>query len=254
MNKVSDVFKSKKDILNIYITAGYPKLESTIDLIKKLDEQNVDIIEVGVPYSDPLADGTTIQKSSEAALKNGMKLHILFDQLNSLKDTIKTPLIMMGYFNQMLQFGPEKYLHKANEAGVSAMIIPDLPMSIYERDFKALFEKYGIEMCFLITPFTSDERIKKADELSTGFIYVVSQTSITGKVSDIQKEQINYFNRIKEMNLNAPKLIGFGIHDKQTFATACEHSEGAIIGSAFIRALDENDVLGSAQKFLDKIR
>ncbi len=253
MNKVSEVFNKDKNILNIYITAGYPHLDSTAKLIELLDKKGVDLVEVGVPYSDPLADGTTIQKSSEKALANGMKLNILFDQLKSLKGKISTPLIMMGYFNQMFQFGPERYLREAKEAGVSAMIIPDLPMPIYEREYKELFAKYDIEICFLITPFTSDDRIQKADELSNGFIYMVSQTSITGKVGDIKDEQIAYFERIKSMNLKSPRLIGFGIHNKETFGTASQYSDGGIIGSAFIRALDAEDVDGSAERFIEGI-
>ncbi len=249
MQKVSSVFNHKKDILNIYLTAGYPHLESTIEIIQKLDAANVDLIEVGIPYSDPLADGETIQKSSEQALKNGMKLHILFDQLASLKGKISTPLILMGYYNQMLQYGPEKFLKQASASGVSAMIIPDLPMPIYEKEYKTMFEKYGIEISFLITPFTSEERIKKADELSTAFVYMVSQTSITGNANQISEQQLDYFNRIKGMTLKSPRLIGFGIYDKATFDTACKYSDGAIIGSAFIRSLAKDGVDGAVEEF-----
>jgi tryptophan synthase alpha chain len=255
MKSINSIFKDKSNILNIYITAGFPTLNSTVDLIKELDQAGVDLIEVGVPYSDPLADGTTIQQSSEHALKNGMKLHILFDQLKSIKDDVKCPLIMMGYFNQMLQFGPEKYLQNCVESGVSGLIIPDIPMPVYESEYKAMFEKYGIEMCFLITPFTSEERIRKADELSTGFIYVVSQTSITGNTGKISDEQIAYFNRINEMQLKTPKLIGFGIHNKETFDLACKYSQGGIIGSAFIRSLfGKEEVNGAATAFVESVR
>jgi tryptophan synthase alpha chain len=253
--KVSEVFNHKKNILNIYITAGFPTLGSTITLIEKLDALDVDLIEVGIPYSDPLADGTTIQQSSELALKNGMNLALLFEQIASLKDKINTPLILMGYYNQMLQFGPEKFLQAAQNAGVSAFIIPDLPMPIYEKEYKDLFQKYNIEISFLITPFTSDARIIKAAELSTAFVYMVSQTSITGNANDISEEQIQYFERINAMNLATPRLIGFGIHDKATFDNACEHSSGAIIGSALIRALKaDNNLEEVVTSFVEKIR
>jgi tryptophan synthase alpha chain len=252
---IRSIFKDKKDILNIYITAGFPRLDSTTTLIMELDKAGVDLIEVGVPYSDPLADGVTIQKSSEQALRNGMKLHLLFEQLASIKGKISSPLIMMGYYNQMLQFGPEDYLKHCKESGVSGLIIPDIPMNVYEHTYKSLFEKYGIEMSFLITPFTSDERIQQADKLSSGFIYMVSQTSITGKTGEISEEQIAYFQRINNMNLSTPRLIGFGIHDKKTFDTACQYSQGGIIGSAFIRSLfDQEDVSGAAEKFVNQIR
>ncbi len=237
MNKISSVFTNTNNILNIYITAGYPHLDSTAELILKLDNAGTDIIEVGMPYSDPLADGPTIQFSSAMALKNGLTLPILFDQLKSVKGKINCPLILMGYYNQLLQYGVESFLKSAVDAGVHALIVPDLPMDIYETEYKKMFEDYGMEISFLITPFTSDERIKKANALSSAFVYMVSQTSITGNTTSIQDNQIQYFKRIQAMELSTPRLIGFGIHDKASFDIACAYSNGAIIGSAFIRAL-----------------
>jgi tryptophan synthase alpha chain len=230
-------------VLNVYFTAGFPELNSTPTIIKELEASGVDLIEVGIPYSDPLADGPTIQMSGSKALANGMTLAILFDQLESIKREIKTPLILMGYYNQMLQYGEEAFLAKCQQSGVSALIIPDIPMYTYEEQYKPLFEKYGIGMCFLITPATSDERIRQADELSCGFVYVISQTSITGATGPISDTQIAYFNRLKAMNLQSPILIGFGIHDKTTFDTACAHAQGAIVGSSFIRSLANGEAV-----------
>lgn len=243
------------DILNVYFTAGYPALDSTADIIKALADSGVDLIELGMPYSDPLADGTTIQQSSEQALKNGLTLSILFDQIREARSHTAVPIIMMGYYNQLLQFGEERFLRLAADCSVDGMIIPDLPMDIYEKDYRDLFEKYGIAMSFLVTPMTSDERIRQADRLSSAFIYVVSSSSITGKSGDISGAQVAYFQRIKSMKLDSPQLIGFGIHDRDTYETACKYSHGAIIGSAYIRALkDSKDVQGTTTHFIEGIR
>jgi tryptophan synthase alpha chain len=250
MNKVSSIFAHHRNILNVYITAGYPALESTVALITALDKAGADIIEVGMPYSDPLADGATIQQSSEVALKNGMTLPILFGQLKTLKGTIDCPLMLMGYYNQLLQYGVDSFLLSCVDAGIGALIIPDLPMDIYESDYKEMFERHGIEISFLITPFTSEERIKKANDLSSAFIYMVSQTSITGNASVINDQQIKYFERINLMDLSTPRLIGFGIHDKASYDTACLYSNGAIIGSAFIRALGTMSAEHAIQKIV----
>lgn len=252
MKKVSEVFTGNHKVLNIYITAGYPLLESTVSLITKLDKAGVDLIEVGMPYSDPLADGPTIQYSSEVALANGMNLTALFEQLSAVKGKINCPLILMGYFNQLLQYGVETFLNSAAEAGVGALIIPDLPMDVYEERYKAMFEKYNMEISFLVTPLTSDERIEKAARLSSAFLYVVSQTSITGQNSKMNEIQTNYFTKIHSMALKSNTLIGFGIHDQTTFDIACQYSHGAIIGSAFIKALaheDEDNVIERFIKF-----
>jgi len=238
MNRLVELFKRKSEgVLNVYFTAGHPTLDSTVMIIKALDRQGADIIEIGMPYSDPMADGETIQKSSAIALKNGMGLNILFDQVAEARKEVDIPLIVMGYYNQLIQYGIEDFVKRASEVGIDGMIIPDLPMVIYRDDHKALFEKYNLCHSFLITPQTSEERIRMADELSSGFIYMVSQSSITGKTADISQDQIAYFDRVNKMNLTNPRLIGFGIHDKATKERAFSYANGAIIGSAFIRAV-----------------
>jgi len=243
-----------KEILNVYCTAGYPSLDSTVTVLKSLSDQGVDLIELGMPYSDPLADGETIQRSSQIALQNGLSLDTLFAQVQEARQETQVPIIAMGYYNQMLQYGVERFLSSAQESGIQGLIIPDIPMDIYERDYLELFEKYNMEISFLITPLTSDERIRQADRLSSAFIYVVSQTSITGKSGDISDEQKQYFERIENMNLDSPRLIGFGIHDKTTYNVACDNSHGAIVGSAFIRALDADNIEGSVENFVTSIR
>ena len=243
-----------KEILNVYCTAGYPSLDSTVTVLKSLSDQGVDLIELGMPYSDPLADGETIQRSSQIALQNGLSLDTLFAQVQEARQETQVPIIAMGYYNQMLQYGVERFLSSAQESGIQGLIIPDIPMDIYERDYLELFEKYNMEISFLITPLTSDERIRQAGRLSSAFIYVVSQTSITGKSGDISDEQKRYFERIENMNLDSPRLIGFGIHDKTTYNVACDNSHGAIVGSAFIRALDADNIEGSVENFVTSIR
>jgi len=255
-NRLKELFARKdKNVLNVYFTAGYPELNDTAQIINQLDVAQVDLVEVGIPYSDPLADGETIQNSGSQALANGMTLQILFDQVKEARRTSDIPIVLMGYYNQMLQFGPDKFLQHCVDAGVDGLIIPDLPMSIYERDYQQLFSERGIMMTFLITPETSDERILQADRLSGGFIYVVSKSSITGSASDISDAQTAYFNRIDALGLKAPKLIGFGIHDKATYNTACTYSNGAIIGSAFIRALKKPGTIDEkVSQFINRIR
>ena len=234
-----------KNVLNVYFTAGHPTLESTETIIKALAENGVDLIELGMPYSDPLADGPTIQKSSEIALKNGQTIDNIFRNVKNVRTTHSIPIIMMGYFNQMLQYGAEKFLQDAHDAGIQGLIIPDMPMEIYERDYLDLFKKYQMEVSFLITPMTSEERIWQADSLSSAFLYVVSQSSITGKQGGISETQLAYFTRNKAMNLKSPSLIGFGIHDKATREIANQYSNGAIVGSAFIRILERSEDLSS---------
>lgn len=242
--------QKNKNILNIYFTAGFPGLEDTGRIIRTLSKAGVDLIEVGMPYSDPMADGPTIQKSGMKALKNGMTLDKLFEQLSEVKDEVETPLILMGYFNQMMQYGEEAFLKKCQEVGVAGLILPDLPLDVYENDYQQLFEKYSLDIVFLITPQTSEARIRRIDALSKGFIYMVSSASITGSSKEISLEQIAYFERINQMNLTNPRLIGFGISDHQSFSTACEYAKGAIIGSAFIRALDEEGTMSLEEKIM----
>ena len=242
MKKLETIFQEKKNLLSIYFTCGYPKLDDTTKVIQELEKSGVDFIEVGLPYSDPLADGPTIQDSSQKALENGVNLDIIFDQLMTIKDTNKTPLVLMGYLNQMLKYGEDKFCQKVVDCGIETVILPDLPMVEFENHYKALFEKYGITNVFLITPHTSEERIRKIDAYSKAFIYVVASASITGAKGDISNNQVAYFERIKNMNLQSNLIVGFGISDKQTFTTACKYANGTIIGSAFIKNLGLNGI------------
>ena len=242
MKKLETIFQEKKNLLSIYFTCGYPKLDDTTKVIEALEKSGVDFIEVGLPYSDPLADGPTIQDSSQKALENGVNLDIIFDQLMTIKDTNKTPLVLMGYLNQMLKYGEDKFCQKVVDCGIETVILPDLPMVEFENHYKALFEKYGITNVFLITPHTSEERIRKIDAYSKAFIYVVASASITGAKGDISNNQVAYFERIKNMNLQSNLIVGFGISDKQTFTTACKYANGTIIGSAFIKNLGLNGI------------
>lgn len=243
MNSIQQLFQLKdKNLLSIYFTCGFPKLDDTTKVIAKLSESSVDFIEVGLPYSDPLADGPTIQDSSQKALENGINLDIVFDQLMSIKNTNKTPLVLMGYLNQMLKYGEDKFCQKIIDCGIDTVIIPDLPMVEFENHYKVLFDKYGITNVFLITPHTSEERIRKIDSYTKSFIYVVASASITGAKGEISNQQIAYFERIKAMNLKSKLIVGFGISDKKTFNTACTYANGAIIGSAFIKNLGKNGI------------
>ena len=245
MNSIQNIFQTKeKDLLSIYFTCGFPKLDDTTKVIEALEKSGVDFLEVGLPYSDPMADGPTIQYSSSAALKNGVNLDIIFEQLLAIKETNKTPLVLMGYFNQLLKFGEDAFCQKVKDCGIDTVIFPDLPMVEYENHYKALFAKYGITNVFLITPHTSEERIRKIDSLSDAFIYVVASASITGAKGDVSNAQVDYFKRIKAMNLESKLIIGFGISDNKTFSTACEYANGAIIGSAFIKSLDKTGIDG----------
>ena len=243
MNSIQELFQKKdKNLLSIYFTCGYPKLNDTTKVIAALEKSDVDFIEVGLPYSDPMADGPTIQDSSQKALEKGINLDLIFEQLLEIKGTNKTPLILMGYLNQMLKYGEDKFCKKVVECGIDTLILPDLPMVEYENHYKQLFEKYGLTNVFLITPHTSEERIKKIDSYTKAFIYVVASASITGAKGDISNNQIAYFERIKAMNLNSKLIVGFGISDKATFTTACKYANGTIIGSAFIKHITNNGV------------
>ncbi|TCI85164.1 tryptophan synthase subunit alpha [Tenacibaculum sp. M341] len=245
MNSIQQIFqKNDKNLLSIFFTAGFPELNATQQTIASLEENGVDFIEVGLPYSDPLADGPTIQHSSSVALKNEMNLDVVFEQLQVIKDTNRTPLVLMGYVNQIIKYGEEAFCQKVVDCGIDTIIIPDLPMVEYESHYKALFAKYGITNVFLITPQTSEERIRKIDTLTESFIYMVASSSITGAKGEISQQQIDYFERIKAMNLQSKLIIGFGISDNKTFSKACEYGNGAIIGSAFIKSLDKNGVEG----------
>ena len=253
MNTIQELFQKKdKNLLSIYFTCGYPKLEDTTQVISALEQSGVDFIEVGLPYSDPLADGPTIQDSSQQALENGINLDIIFEQLLTIKQANKTPLVLMGYLNQMLKYGEEKFCQKVVDCGIDTLIFPDLPMVEFENHYKYLFEKYGLTNVFLITPHTSNERIRKIDSYSKAFIYVVASSSITGAKGDISNNQVVYFERIKAMNLKSKLIIGFGISDKKTFKTACEYANGTIIGSAFIKSIGKNGI-GKINDFIKPI-
>lgn len=254
MNSIQNIFQSKdNNLLSIYFTSGFPELNDTTKVIAELSNSGVDFIEVGLPYSDPLADGPTIQDSSQIALKNGINLDIVFDQLMTIKENNKTPLVLMGYLNQVLKYGEEKFCEKVVACGIDTVILPDLPMVEYENHYKELFDKYGINNVFLITPLTSDERIRKIDSYTESFIYMVASSSITGAKGEISQQQIDYFERIKAMNLKSKLIIGFGISNYQTFAKACEYGNGAIIGSAFIKFLD-NQGVSKIPDFIREIR
>lgn len=257
MNKIDKLFKEKKNhILSIYFTAGFPHLNDTLTIIRELESNGVDMIEVGMPFSDPLADGPTIQYTSEVALKNGMSIKLLFDQLSTadLRKS-KAAILLMGYLNPVLQYGIEKFCKDAAALGVDGVILPDLPMQEYLDEYKSIFEKHGLKNVFLITPQTSEARIRLIDEHSNGFIYMVSSSSTTGAKEEIQNSQEAYFKRVKAMNLKNPTLIGFGISDAKTFEKACEYANGAIIGSAFVKALDDHQqVKETIAGFIRKIQ
>jgi len=240
MNRINKVLKEKKNILSIYFTAGYPNINDTEEIITKLSECDVDMIEIGLPFSDPLADGPTIQESSTIALNNGMNSIKLFDQLKEIRKKTDIPLIIMGYFNPLLQFGVEEFCKKCNTVGIDGLIIPDLPVEIFEKDYKHIFDENNLLNMFLITPQTSNERIRFIDKVSKGFIYMVSSFSITGAVNSFDENQKKYFKRINSMDLKSELLIGFGISNNKTFLDAIKNSRGAIIGSAFIKFIKNN--------------
>lgn len=241
MNRINQKLQENKKLLSIYFTAGYPNLDDTVSIIQNLEKSGADMIEIGLPFSDPLADGPTIQASSTQALKNGMTTEVLFDQLKDIRKTVNIPLIIMGYFNPMLQYGVEAFCQKCEEISIDGLIIPDLPVDVYHEEYQAIFEKYGLINVFLITPQTSDKRIRYIDSVSNGFIYMVSSASTTGIQSGFGDEQTNYFKRIADMNLNNPQIVGFGISNNETFTQATQYANGAIIGSAFVKFITINN-------------
>lgn len=254
MSRIKELFERKsKNVLNVYCTAGYPKLNSTTEVMKALQENGADLIELGMPYSDPLADGPVIQQSSSIAIANGMTLEILFEQLKEFRKEIHLPVVLMGYMNPVLQYGFEKFCKDAAAVGVDGLILPDLPEFEFETEYGAIIKQYGLDFIFLVTPETSDERIKRLDSLSTGFLYAVSSSSTTG--SDKNMTDVNaYLEKLKDLQLKNHVLVGFGIKDKQTFDAACAHANGAIIGSAYIKALEgTNDVDKTTKEFLTRI-
>ena len=261
MNRLDKLFSKKKTgVLNMYCTAGYPQLNSTVEVVTALQNNGADIVEIGIPYSDPIADGPVIQQSNMQALENGMCIPVLFEQLKQNSDRITCPLILMGYLNPVLQYGVEKFYEAAAEVGVDGVILPDLPMYEFETQYQQMFVKHNLKFIFLITPETSEERIKQIDKLSGGFIYAVSSSSTTGyepHQSNIKTAEIQvvYFKKLAAMNLRNPILIGFGIKDKKTFEKACQYGNGAIIGSAYINALKTStDIEQTTKDFLNKVK
>ncbi len=242
MNRINQKLAENKKLLSIYFTAGYPSLHDTVQVIQDLEKNGVDMIEIGLPFSDPLADGPTIQESSTAALKNGMTTTLLFDQLKDIRKSVHIPLIIMGYFNPMMQYGVEAFCAKCQEIGIDGLIIPDLPVAEYHEHYQTTFEKYGLINVFLITPQTSDERIRFIDSVSNGFIYMVSSASTTGAKNTFGDTQQHYFERIQSLNLRNPQIVGFGISNNETFTQATKTAKGAIIGSAFIKHITNNGI------------
>ena len=253
MNRIKQKLQEDKKILSIYFTSGYPQLNDTVKIIQDLEKNGVDLIEIGLPFSDPLADGPTIQESSTVALKNGMHTELLFEQLKDIRDTVSIPLIIMGYFNPVFQYGVEAFCQKCKEIGIDGLILPDLPLDEYQEEYEPIFKKYGLINVFLITPQTSEKRIRAIDKASDGFIYMVSSASTTGAKSGFGTEQTQYFDRIAAMELSNPQIVGFGISNAETFDQATKNTKGAIIGSAFIKHLTQNGV-DHISDFVNQIR
>lgn len=254
MNRIKELFETKKNILSIYYTAGYPNIGDTVSIAEELERSGADLLEIGFPYSDPVADGPVIQASSKDALDNGMDLKLLFEQLKYLRKTVNIPVLLMGYVNPMLQFGVENFCKACAEVGVDGCIVPDLPMIEYEELYAPIFSRYGLSNIFLVTPQTSPERIQKIDGLSNGFIYLLSSSATTGKNLQVSDVTEAYFSRIAALKLNNPTMIGFGISNKETFDKACKYANGAIIGSAFVKSLDAGNVKQSVQQFMEKFK
>ena len=255
MNKIDQLFQRKKEILNIYLTAGFPETDDTVPVVLELEKAGVDMVEIGLPFSDPLADGPVIQHSSTVAIKNGITLRKIFAQVREIRKQSPIPILLMGYLNQMMAFGEEAFLQETARSGADGLIIPDLPVDFYNEHYRTQMESLGLKMVFLISPQTGEERIRKLDAAGSGFLYVVSSSSITGNKLNVEQAQRNYFQRIKNMSLKNPTLIGFGIHNRHTFETACRYASGAIIGSAFIRVLEQpGDRTQNIRHFIKNIR
>lgn len=253
MKRIQDKLKEDKKLLSIYFTAGFPKLEDTKAIIQDLEKSGADMVEIGLPFSDPLADGPTIQASSTKALQNGMTSNLLFQQLKDIRQTVKIPLLIMGYFNPILQFGVENFCKKCQETGIDGLIIPDLPLEIYLSEYEPIFNKYQLANIFLITPQTSEEKIRQIDNHTDTFIYMVSSSSVTGSKKEFDQKQLAYFERIATMKLKNPQIIGFGISNKTTFNQATKFQKGVIIGSHFINYLERQGSY-TIKPFFDDIR
>ncbi|KAA3621605.1 MAG: tryptophan synthase subunit alpha [Flavobacterium sp.] len=243
-NRIQQKLSENGKILSLYFTAGYPHLNDTIPILRSLEENGVDMVEIGLPFSDPLADGPVIQASSTRALKNGMTTAKLFDQLKDVRKSVSIPLVLMGYFNPVLQYGVEAFCKQCETIGIDGLILPDLPLAEYNLHYRSIFERHGLTNIFLITPQTSEERIREIDKASQAFIYMVSSASTTGKTTGFGTTHSHYFKRVAAMDLNNPLVVGFGIKDQETYQAAIQYAQGAIIGSAFIKMLSEGGVDG----------
>lgn len=255
-NRLSQLFREKKsNLLNVYFTAGFPALGDTTSILEELELAGADLVEIGMPFSDPLADGPTIQASNQVALENGMSVKVLVQQLEKVRDKVSFPIILMGYLNPVMQYGFEKFCEDVARVGVDGLIIPDLPFAEYEEEYKPVLEKYNLSLIFLITPQTSETRIRQIDSLTDSFIYMVSSASTTGSQVQASHAQQAYFSRVKNLGLKNPLLIGFGISDKKSFTLACQTVQGAIIGSAFIKALQEpGEIKDKVRSFVQGIK
>ncbi|MDD4415461.1 MAG: tryptophan synthase subunit alpha [Proteiniphilum sp.] len=256
MNRIDQLIKDKgKNILSVYFTAGYPQLDDTVGVIQALEKHGVDLLEIGVPFSDPMADGPVIQASGAQSLRNGMSVKTLFSQLTDVRQSVSIPLVLMGYLNPVIQFGFDNYCREAARCGIDGLIIPDLPFAEYMESYKFIAEEYGLRMIMLITPETSEERIRLIDSHTSGFIYMVSTASVTGAKDTFSEDSLEYFRRVKAMQLKNPRLIGFGISNKETYDAACREASGAIIGSKFISLLkSEKTIEGAVKKLIQEIR
>ncbi len=254
-NRINQLLERKKEnILSVYFTAGYPNLNDTVEIIQQLEKNGVDLIEIGMPFSDPTADGPTIQKTSEKALLNGMNLKLLFEQLKTIRESVSIPLVLMGYFNPVYQFGVKEFCEKCAEIGIDGTILPDLPLDEFDAEYKTIFEANNLHNILLVTPQTSEKRIRQIDDASSGFIYMVSSSSTTGAGKKVEDFQQDYFERLKEMNLKNPRIIGFGISDNATFTNACKYANGAIVGSAFVSSFNnEVEPADSIAQFVKSI-
>jgi tryptophan synthase alpha chain len=255
MNRIKLAFEAAQGpLLNVYFTAGFPQLNSTRKVLRALTDAGADMVEIGMPYSDPLADGTTIQESSSVALANGMTIDMLFDQLEGMRLELDIPVILMGYVNPVMQYGVENFLSKCSYVGVDGLILPDVPMELFDAEYAPLLKKYDLDFIFLITPETEESRIRQIDDRSTGFIYMVSSSATTGNTAGLSTEQKVYFSRIREMKLKNHCMIGFGIHDRNTFTEATQYADGAIVGSAFIKQLSQDASAEAIERFVAGLR
>lgn len=256
MNRITHLFQTKKDgILSIYFTAGYPHLDDTVAILKELEAKGINMVEVGIPFSDPMADGPVIQGAATTALRNGMSLRLLFKQLSGIRNAVKIPIILMGYLNPIMQYGFERFCQSCAEVGVDGMIIPDLPYADYMADYKEIADQYDLKVIMLITPETSEDRIRLIDAHTSGFIYMVSSAAITGAQKSFNEQKQAYFRRINGMHLTNPRLVGFGISNKATYEAAVANASGAIIGSKFVQLLGSEPTPAQAiDKLLDALK